>query len=137
MALSGVMTVATPTEKSGDVVIQHGHFGASNMTPIGAPGIPGRNLVSTTAPFSLSRNLDLGSAVQGPKALLVGSSAALRRGVWNLWESKRIRRLRKKLEFEFFTLILGSGGNSLCLMIFWPGWAIVALVVLLMSICAA
>ncbi|KAI0012430.1 hypothetical protein F4779DRAFT_65649 [Xylariaceae sp. FL0662B] len=39
-----------------------------------------------------------------------------------LWNTRAVKRLRKKFVFEFFTLILGSGGNNLCLMIFWPGW---------------
>lgn len=47
---------------------------------------------------------------------------------WMAWDSKSIRRLRKKLEFEFFTLILGGGGNNLCLVIFWPGWFVLAFV---------
>ncbi|KAK3385298.1 hypothetical protein B0H63DRAFT_559934 [Podospora didyma] len=43
---------------------------------------------------------------------------------WTLWDSKRSRRIRKKLELEFFVLILGPGGNSLLLLLFWPGWLI-------------
>jgi hypothetical protein len=49
-----------------------------------------------------------------------------------IWNSAQVKRLRKKLEFEFFTLILG-GGNSLCLVIFWPGWCILALVGVVLS----
>ncbi|KAI0466036.1 hypothetical protein F4859DRAFT_341340 [Xylaria cf. heliscus] len=45
---------------------------------------------------------------------------------WKLWDSTQGRRFRKKIEFEFFTLILGGGGNNLCLVIFWPGWGILA-----------
>jgi hypothetical protein len=44
--------------------------------------------------------------------------------------SKRIRKLRKKLVFEFMTLILGSGGNNMCLLLFWPGWWLIAIVVM-------
>ncbi|KAI1857489.1 hypothetical protein JX265_011224 [Neoarthrinium moseri] len=43
-----------------------------------------------------------------------------------VWNSQPIRRLRKKLQFEFFTFVLG-GGNSLCLLLFWPGWWILGL----------
>ncbi|CAJ2512446.1 Uu.00g054610.m01.CDS01 [Anthostomella pinea] len=39
-----------------------------------------------------------------------------------LWRTPSMRKLRKKLEFEFFTSILGSGGNNFCLVLFWPGW---------------
>ncbi|KAI0508713.1 hypothetical protein F5B22DRAFT_389013 [Xylaria bambusicola] len=50
-----------------------------------------------------------------------------------LWDSAQIRRLRKKIEFEFFTLILGAGGNNLCLIVFWPGWAIIGLAIFAFS----
>jgi len=44
-----------------------------------------------------------------------------------LWNTTQVKRLRKKIEFEFFTLILGAGGNNLFLVIFWPGWYIIGL----------
>jgi hypothetical protein len=47
---------------------------------------------------------------------------------WTAWDSKRSRRFRKRLEFEFFVLLLGPGGNSLLLMLFWPGWLMLAAV---------
>ncbi|KAK3903391.1 hypothetical protein C8A05DRAFT_14658 [Staphylotrichum tortipilum] len=45
---------------------------------------------------------------------------------WTAWDSKQCRRLRKRLEFELFVLILGPSGNALLLMIFWPGWPMLA-----------
>ncbi|KAI1653506.1 hypothetical protein F4813DRAFT_250607 [Daldinia decipiens] len=39
-----------------------------------------------------------------------------------IWKTKSIQHLRKKIVFELFTLMLGSCGNSLCLVLFWPGW---------------
>ncbi|KAH9889610.1 hypothetical protein F4778DRAFT_384075 [Xylariomycetidae sp. FL2044] len=53
--------------------------------------------------------------------------ASLSQVVRAAWNSQRTRRLRKKLEYEFFTLILGSVGNNLCLLLFWPGWYIIVL----------
>ncbi|KAI1819805.1 hypothetical protein F4861DRAFT_543570 [Xylaria intraflava] len=50
-----------------------------------------------------------------------------KQATWAFWNSKHMRRLKKKIEFEFFTLILGGGGNNLCLVIFWPGWGVLAL----------
>lgn len=47
--------------------------------------------------------------------------------VWTAWDCKRARRFRKRLEFELFVLILGPGGNALLLMLFWPGWLMLAL----------
>ncbi|KAI1109864.1 hypothetical protein F5Y14DRAFT_455609 [Nemania sp. NC0429] len=54
-----------------------------------------------------------------------------KRGVWALWNSKQAKRLRKKIEFEFFTLILGCG-NNLFLIILWPGWGVLGLVALIL-----
>lgn len=60
------------------------------------------------------------------KELATMSVAALSNIAWRVWDSKQSRRLRKKLEFEFFVLILGTG-NGIILMIFWPGWILVGL----------
>lgn len=52
-----------------------------------------------------------------------------------VWNSSGIKRLRKKLELEFFTFILG-GGNSLFLMMFWPGWCFLgAMIIILCCSC--
>ncbi len=50
-----------------------------------------------------------------------------KRLAWTAWDCKQARRFRKRLEFEIFVLILGPGGNALLLIIFWPGWLILAL----------
>ncbi|KAJ4257532.1 hypothetical protein NW762_008656 [Fusarium torreyae] len=50
----------------------------------------------------------------------MSSQAAV--GVWN---SKNVQRLRKKLWYEFAVFILGSG-NMVFLMLFWPGWWVLA-----------
>ncbi|KAI0867306.1 hypothetical protein GGS24DRAFT_322422 [Hypoxylon argillaceum] len=56
-----------------------------------------------------------------------------KQATWALWDGPHGRRLRKKIEFEFFTLILGSGGNNLCLVIFWPGWGVLAFTAFMFS----
>jgi hypothetical protein len=38
---------------------------------------------------------------------------------------KESEKLRNKLIFEFMVFVLGSGGNSLLLIVFWPGWIVV------------
>ncbi|KAF5007076.1 hypothetical protein FDECE_6580 [Fusarium decemcellulare] len=43
-------------------------------------------------------------------------------GVWN---SKSVQTLRKKLWYEFAVFVLGSG-NVVFLMLFWPGWWLLA-----------
>ncbi|KAK7955789.1 uncharacterized protein PG986_005011 [Apiospora aurea] len=51
------------------------------------------------------------------------------------WNCRSMRRLRKKFEYEFYTFILGSGGNGLFCMMFWPGWWILGLVTLAIWSC--
>lgn len=63
------------------------------------------------------------------KDLATRSASVLGDVAWSAWNSSQGRRLRKKLEFEFFVLILGCG-NSLCLAVFWPGWFIIGLLYL-------
>lgn len=63
------------------------------------------------------------------------SMTAVSKLAWGAWNSKQSRRLRKKLEFEFFVLILGCG-NGFILMVFWPGWLLVGLVYLLYLLCS-
>lgn len=45
--------------------------------------------------------------------------------VASAWNSKNVQRLRKKLWYEFAVFILGSG-NMVFLMLFWPGWWVLA-----------
>lgn len=35
--------------------------------------------------------------------------------------------LREKLFFEFMVFVLGTGGNNIILLVFWPGWIVVGL----------
>jgi hypothetical protein len=45
--------------------------------------------------------------------------------VASAWNSKNVQRLRNKLFYEFAVFILGSG-NIIFLMLFWPGWWLLA-----------
>lgn len=57
-------------------------------------------------------------------SVLVGKQAGSA-ALWSFGRSwKALEPLRKKLAFEFFTTILGSG-NQLILVLFWPGWIFV------------
>lgn len=47
---------------------------------------------------------------------------------WNIWDSRKARQIRKKIEFEFFVWILGPGGNLLCFLL-WPGWIVLGLMI--------
>jgi hypothetical protein len=38
---------------------------------------------------------------------------------------KATKRFRNKLFFEFMVFVLGPGGNSVLLLVFWPGWIVV------------
>lgn len=42
----------------------------------------------------------------------------------DVWDARTTRMLRKKLFYEFAVFILGSG-NSMILLLFWPGWLVV------------
>lgn len=65
--------------------------------------------------------------------LTMRSAAALSRVASTAWNSRPVRRLQKKVEFEFFVLILGCG-NNFCLVVFWPGWILIAMVYLLWAV---
>ncbi|OLN81065.1 hypothetical protein CCHL11_09402 [Colletotrichum chlorophyti] len=51
--------------------------------------------------------------------------SAVRRSMRLAWNSKKVRRMRKKLFMEFATTILGPGGNMLIVLVFWPGWMLI------------
>lgn len=84
---------------------------------------------------ALLMHLVFGGSVAAMQIYLIAKDLATRSALvlsdvaWSAWNSSQGRRLRKKLEFEFFVLILGCG-NSLCLAVFWPGWFIIGLLYL-------
>ncbi|KFH45166.1 hypothetical protein ACRE_040440 [Hapsidospora chrysogenum ATCC 11550] len=45
--------------------------------------------------------------------------------MYGTWESPVVKGLRRRFFHEFATFILG-GGNALILMLFWPGWLVLA-----------
>lgn len=73
-------------------------------------------------------------AAAGSKPLLFGTAQLIKTAILAAWNSPRIKQLRKKVELEFFTFILG-GGNSIFLMMFWPGWWVMGTVIL--AICCS
>jgi hypothetical protein len=75
------------------------------------------NLSKTIAP----------QAIMASKVAFFNTAQISKNAVSALWNSTQMRRLRKKLELEFFTFILGCG-NVLCVLMFWPGWWVLALV---------
>ncbi|POS71025.1 hypothetical protein DHEL01_v210582 [Diaporthe helianthi] len=84
---------------------------------------------------ALLTRLVFGGSVAALQIYLIAKDVATRSALglgdvaWSAWNSSQGSRLRKKLEFEFFVLILGCG-NSLCLAVFWPGWVIIGLLYL-------
>ncbi|KAM0271636.1 hypothetical protein ACHAQH_009024 [Verticillium albo-atrum] len=52
------------------------------------------------------------------KTILLGSA----KGCRMVWKTKRVRRIRKQMEYDFAMVILGPGVNTLIVMVFWPGW---------------
>ncbi|KAI0376080.1 hypothetical protein F5Y04DRAFT_286269 [Hypomontagnella monticulosa] len=51
------------------------------------------------------------------------------------WQTRSAQRFRRKVEFEFLTLMLSSTGNSICLLVFWPGWWLLGLGLLAARLC--
>ncbi|KAK0717870.1 hypothetical protein B0T26DRAFT_305152 [Lasiosphaeria miniovina] len=62
------------------------------------------------------------------KTFAMASYGLTKQLCWTVWDSRRSRRVRKRIEFEFFALVLGPSGNILLQLLFWPGWLAPALV---------
>ncbi|AEO55640.1 hypothetical protein MYCTH_2049580 [Thermothelomyces thermophilus ATCC 42464] len=77
--------------------------------------------VSLWASRSIAWRTLLGSRAVVARALFLSKWLA-----WSAWDSKPSRRLRRRLELELFLWFLGPGGNTLLLMLFWPGWLMLA-----------
>ncbi|KAK4032513.1 hypothetical protein C8A01DRAFT_20416 [Parachaetomium inaequale] len=77
--------------------------------------------VSLWASRSIAWRTFLASRILVARALFLAKRLA-----WTAWDGKRSRRFRKRLEFELFILLLGPGGNTVMLMLFWPGWLMLA-----------
>ena len=60
------------------------------------------------------------------RSLTARAVALVRAGCWTVWRSRSIKRFRKKAELELYALAVGPGGNTLFLLLFWPGWLVVA-----------
>ncbi|KAK4121567.1 hypothetical protein N657DRAFT_577200 [Parathielavia appendiculata] len=78
--------------------------------------------LSLWASKSIAWRTLLASRVLAARSLFLAKRLA-----WTAWDCKRSRSIRRKLQFELFVLLLGPGGNTLLLMIFWPGWLMLAL----------
>ena len=76
-------------------------------------------LASLAATAFLSSAIRLATVSSTASRTLLAVSERARRGAWN---SKAVKRLRRKIVFEFVTLALGPSGNTLFLAMFWPGW---------------
>lgn len=61
--------------------------------------------------------------------LAIVATGLSRRMLRRVWTSSRSRRFRKNLELEIYQLLLGPLGNALFLMLFWPGWLVLAVIV--------
>ncbi|KAM7187338.1 hypothetical protein V8F20_011002 [Naviculisporaceae sp. PSN 640] len=61
--------------------------------------------------------------------LAIGATGLSRWVLRRVWTSRRSRRFRKNLELEIYQLLLGPLGNAMFLMLFWPGWLVLAVIV--------
>ncbi|KAI1634056.1 hypothetical protein F4809DRAFT_544649 [Biscogniauxia mediterranea] len=138
MGLPKITIMAAPSKKSAAATQQ-----SSDIITVLGPAVElvlrGQQFLGATSilflfkiPYDVLRHL-LASQIVASQLILTSIrflstiSTALKRIGSAAWNAKRTRRFRKKLEFEFFTLILSSGGNCLCLMMFWPGWWILGI----------
>lgn len=67
------------------------------------------------------------------RSLTAKAAAILRWSCFTAWRSRYIKRLRKRVELELYGLAVGPGGNTLFLLLFWPGWLVLAAAVVGMS----
>ncbi|KAI1123457.1 hypothetical protein F5Y10DRAFT_54261 [Nemania abortiva] len=136
--------IAAPTSSA--TVTQYTSRGAPALGPALRLASRCQRLLSNALLFFLIRASMLASGLlhlgrpgavrmfQTIRSIVYNSFQVSRKAAWALWDGQYGRRLRKKMEFEFFTLILGGGGNNLCLFLFWPGWAVLALVAFILSV---
>jgi len=133
-----IIAAATAKPAGGVVGLPPGSYVISNLGPLLSLALRFQQILSTATIVLLIRTF-LAAKLVGSTLFLTSRLAALQafilsrtltmstaslttRLCYTIWDSKRSRRLRKKLEFELFTLILGPGGNALLLLLFWPGW---------------
>ncbi|KAI0837883.1 hypothetical protein F5Y06DRAFT_66670 [Hypoxylon sp. FL0890] len=135
MGLSRVTIIAAPTKEPREV-IQPGSsiytvFAPTLLTIIqcqqlfGAASLSLRSQVHWLTWQCLRLSRIIASQVYFGSSFFRGHVVIL---VRKMWETRIIRRLRKKIVVEFFALMLGSGGNCVCLVLFWPGWWLLGLV---------
>jgi len=112
---------------------------SSSLGPLVARAIELQQLLSSTAFLLLTRTyfaasigaaaLLFASRVVALRTLLISRflavnlTALVYNAVHKAWDSKRSRRFRKRLELELFVLLFGAG-QSLFLILFWPGWIV-------------
>ncbi|RDW69414.1 hypothetical protein BP6252_08434 [Coleophoma cylindrospora] len=94
-----------------------------------------QRLVSTTTLFLLLRTyflsiLLLQNSLYATQVLLIQAVYAGKFGARTGMDLasfgwKKAEPLRKKLFFEFMVFVLGAGGNSVILLVFWPGWLVI------------
>ncbi|TPX07995.1 uncharacterized protein E0L32_010326 [Thyridium curvatum] len=73
-------------------------------------------------------------AVQSAWILRLFAMATLNlvsQSVNTLWNSNAVKQLRRKVVFEFIATILGPGGNMFLLLLFWPGWILLGVSILI------
>ncbi|KAI0101470.1 hypothetical protein GGR51DRAFT_330017 [Nemania sp. FL0031] len=130
--LPGAAVIATPTRNS-ETSPRYAYQGATVVASILHLSRYCARLSSRGLVFWLwSSGLVLRAAtriLQVTRSIVRYSFRLPGRAIWLLWDNRHSRRFRKKMEFEFFLLILG-GGHFLFLLLFWPGWIIIGAVAL-------
>lgn len=137
MDLSRMDFIAAPTKDPRATIQQGSNVVATILNPVIVAALECQRLVGAAALFLCIRGRWLALHMLCTSQIVASQAYVSSRFVWQhlrliqrvIWEARAVRRLRKKIAFEFITLMLGSGGNSLCLVIFWPGWWVLGLIV--------
>ncbi|KAI1765424.1 hypothetical protein GGR53DRAFT_265648 [Hypoxylon sp. FL1150] len=138
MGLSKVAIIAAPTKKP-QAVVNASHGMAAALAPTLVTILQFHQLFAA-ASFSFGiqaswlawQILCTGRIFACQLRLAFGLSVGVGKAIW---KTRTVRRLRKKIVFEVVTLLLGSGGNNLFLVLFWPGWWVLGFVLLVARLC--
>jgi len=82
----------------------------------------GVSMTMSVAKISITQSATLVGLILHNTAILARYAA------WRIWNTKRVKRWRRKIVFEFMVVVLGPG-NLFIVLVMWPGWILLGIVV--------